>query len=87
MHLKNYNYLNPTRLLDLCCSVLQLISLDCGSILVVGHDKNFCFISELDRKDFVDCFVDILCAFNTGAYLEPRRASTIKLFAKIVNRF
>ena len=33
---ENYNYyLNPTELIDLCCSVVQFISLDCGSIAVV----------------------------------------------------
>ena len=31
VHPENYNYLNPTQLLDLCCSVLQLMPLDCGS--------------------------------------------------------
>ena len=41
MHPENYNYLNPTQLLDLCCSVLQLTPLDYGSIMVVEHDKNF----------------------------------------------
>ena len=30
-----YNYLNPTELLDLCCSVVQYIHLDCGSIATV----------------------------------------------------
>ena len=32
---ENYNYLNPTELLDLCCSVVQFIPLDCRSIAVV----------------------------------------------------
>ena len=32
---KNYKHLNLAQLLDLCCSVLQLVRLDCGSILVV----------------------------------------------------
>ena len=32
---ENYNYLNPTELLDLCCSVVQFILWDCGSIAVV----------------------------------------------------
>ena len=32
---ENCNYLNPTKLIDLCCSVVQFISLDCGSIVVV----------------------------------------------------
>ena len=31
----NYNCLNLTQLLDLCCSVFQLILFDCGSIVVV----------------------------------------------------
>ena len=30
-----YNYLNPTELLDLCCSFVQFIPLDCGSIVLV----------------------------------------------------
>ena len=30
VHPKTYNYSNPNQLLDLCCSVLQLILLDCG---------------------------------------------------------
>ena len=30
---ENYNYLSPTELLDLCCSVVQFIPLDCGSIV------------------------------------------------------
>ena len=34
-HPENYNYLNPTQLLNVCCSVVQLIPLDCGSIVVV----------------------------------------------------
>ena len=34
MVVENYNYLNPTELLDLCCSVVQFIVLDCGSIAV-----------------------------------------------------
>ena len=32
---ETYNYLNPTELLDLCCSVVQCIPLDCGSLPVV----------------------------------------------------
>ena len=32
---ENYNYLNPTELLDLRCSVVQLIPLECGSIVVL----------------------------------------------------
>ena len=32
---KNYNYLNPNQLLDLCCSLLQLFPLDCGSVVVL----------------------------------------------------
>ena len=32
---ETYNYLNPTELLDLCCSVVQYIPLDCGSTAVV----------------------------------------------------
>ena len=32
---ENSNYLNPTELFDLCCSVVQFIPLDCGSIAVV----------------------------------------------------
>ena len=30
---ENYNYLNPTELFDLCCSVVQYIPLDCGLLL------------------------------------------------------
>ena len=33
---ENYNYLNPTELLDLCCSIVQFILFDCGSIVVVN---------------------------------------------------
>ena len=29
---ENYNYLNPTELLDLCCSVVQFIPLDCDPL-------------------------------------------------------
>ena len=32
---ETYNYLNPTELLELCCSVNQDIPLDCGSVAVV----------------------------------------------------
>ena len=32
VHPENYN---PTQLLDLCCSVLQLVTLDCGSTVAV----------------------------------------------------
>ena len=35
VHLENYNYLNPTKLLDLCCSVVQFIPLDWAAIVVV----------------------------------------------------
>ena len=31
---ENYNYLNPAETLDLCCSVVQFIPLNCGSIAV-----------------------------------------------------
>ena len=31
---KNYSYLSPTELLDLCCSVVQFIPLECRSIVV-----------------------------------------------------
>ena len=64
VHPENYNYLNPTQFFDFCCFFLQLISLDCGSIVVAIHDKNFWIIAKLDRKDFVDQFVDILCALE-----------------------
>ena len=36
---ENYNY--PTDLLDLCCSVVQFILLDCGSIEAVLHGNIF----------------------------------------------
>ena len=32
---ENYNYLNPTELLGLCCSIFQFIPLDWESIVVV----------------------------------------------------
>ena len=32
---ENYNYLNPTELLDLCCSMAHFLPLDCGSIVVI----------------------------------------------------
>ena len=64
VHPENYNYLNPTQFFDFSCFFLQLISLDCGSIVVAIHDNNFWIIAKLDRKDFVDQFVDILCALE-----------------------
>ena len=32
---EKYNYLNLTELLDLCCSLVKFIPLDCGSVVVV----------------------------------------------------
>ena len=55
---KNYNYLNPNQLLDLCCSLLQLFPLDCGSVVVLI--RIFELSLRFTKKDFVDRFVDIL---------------------------
>ena len=38
---ETYNYQNPGESLDLCCSVVHYIPLDCGSIAVVQHSNNF----------------------------------------------
>ena len=50
VHLKNYNYLNPTQILDLCCSFVQFFPLDCGTVVVVQHGQNFWVITEFNRK-------------------------------------
>ena len=78
MHSENYNYLNPTQLLDLCCSVVQFISLDCGSVVVVKTTLqigSLVFYVLQQRQG------------NTEAYLEPSRTSMMELFAKTVNEF
>ena len=80
---KNYKHLNLAQLLDLCCSVLQLVRLDCGSIVVVQHRAS-------QKNDFAGRFVDILCVQqrgNTKANLKPSRTSAMLLFVKIVNCF
>ena len=60
---KSYNYLNPTKLLNLCCccSVYPFgFWIYCGSIT----RQQFFLSFTLYRKDFVDCFVDILCTLG-----------------------
>ena len=68
MHSENYNYLNPTQLLDLCCSVVQFVTLDCRSIVVV---KTTLQIGSL-------VFYVLQQRGNTEAYLESSRTSTME---------
>ena len=51
---ENYDYLNPTQLFDLCCSVFQLIPLHYGSIFRSSRPDVFL------RK----CVLNICCKFT-----------------------
>ena len=57
---ENYNYLNPTELLDLCCFVVQftlwIVDLLRLYNTVTNSELPLCFT---EKKDFVDRFVDI----------------------------
>ena len=43
-------HLNLTELLNLFCSIVQFISLDCVSIVLVQHGNNFLVITEFYKK-------------------------------------
>ena len=47
---ENYSYLKSTKLLDPCCYFVQLILLDCGSIVIVYHRINSWVITEFYKK-------------------------------------
>ena len=74
---KNYNYLNPTKLLDLYYSFVQFIPSDCGLLrqynTVIILESSLSFTEEKISQIVLLTFYVLQQVDNTEAYLGPSR--------------